>query len=149
MIAYPLRAEALVPGSEFLSWASACAIPLLMFALFGCFMALALCFGRGAPAPEEPSLPRVRPEDAVFAAIDDAVQGLCVAEADYWILNYDGETARIEIAVRGAANGLGVNSSMVYILVREGAGWELVDADPAVPIDDEDILYLSGHVAWG
>ena len=75
--------------------------------------------------------------------------GARVEIAGFRLLAYDGETARVDVAVRGSAgNGQTVNLSMVYDLVWEAGDWNLVVTNPAAPINVAQIPNVSGYIAW-
>lgn len=80
---------------------------------------------------------------------DDAVQGVRVEVAGFRLLAYDGQSARVDVAVRGATGGQTVNLSMVYALVWEDGDWKLRVTDPSIPIDVANIPDLVGYIAWG
>ncbi len=75
--------------------------------------------------------------------------GARVEIAGFRLLAYDGQTARVDMAVRGSAgNGQTVNLSMVYDLVWEAGDWKLVVTNPAAPINVAAIPNVSGYIAW-
>ena len=75
--------------------------------------------------------------------------GARVEVAGFRLLAYDGQTARVDMAVRGSAgNGQTVNLSMVYDLVWEGGDWKLVVTNPSAPINVAQIPDVSGYIAW-
>lgn len=76
-------------------------------------------------------------------------QGVRIQVAGFRLLAYDGETARVDIAVRGAANGQTVTLSMVYDLVWEGGDWKLKVSDASAPINVANIPDVAGYVTWG
>lgn len=75
--------------------------------------------------------------------------GIRVDIAGFRVLSYEGESARVDIALRGSTQGQTVNLSMVYDLVWEDGDWKLQVVDPAVPIDVATIPDLAGYIAWG
>ena len=90
--------------------------------------------------------------DAVLAAGQGAAgdnSGVRVDLAGFRVLAYEGNTARVDIALRGAAQGQTVNLSMVYDLVWEDGDWKLTVTDPNAPIDVANLPDLSGYIAWG
>lgn len=76
-------------------------------------------------------------------------QGARVEVAGFRLLAYDGDTARIDVAVRGSAGGQSVNLSMVYTLVWEDGDWKLSVTDPNAPINVANIPDLMGYISWG
>ncbi|MDO5645942.1 MAG: hypothetical protein Q4G21_09710 [Dermabacter sp.] len=74
--------------------------------------------------------------------------GVRVKVAGFRLLAYDGNSARVDIAVHGAVDGTTVNLSMVYTLVWEGGDWKLYTTDPTAPINVATIPDLSGYVRW-
>ena len=62
---------------------------------------------------------------------------------------YDGDSARIDVAVRGSASGKTLNLSMVYPLVWEDGDWKLNVTDASAPIDVATIPDLAGYITWG
>lgn len=68
--------------------------------------------------------------------------------AGFRVLNYDGKSALIDIAVRGSTSGKVVNLSMVYPLVWEKGDWKLNVTDARTPIDVATIPDLSGYIPW-
>ena len=72
-----------------------------------------------------------------------------VEVAGFRLLAYDGQTARVDVAVRGATGGQTVNLSMVYLLVWEGGDWKLSVTDPNAPINVANIPDLAGYISWG
>lgn len=76
-------------------------------------------------------------------------QGVRVEVAGFRLLAYDGQTARVDVAVRGATGGQTVNLSMVYLLVWEGGDWKLSVTDPNAPINVANIPDLAGYISWG
>ncbi len=79
--------------------------------------------------------------------VDD--QGIRIEIAGFRLLSYDGETARVDVAVRGKTEGQTVNLSMVYSLVWQNGDWKLQVADPEAPFDVAHVPDLVGYVAWG
>lgn len=76
-------------------------------------------------------------------------QGVRLEVAGFRLLAYDGETARVDIAVRGAADGQTVSLSMVYLLVWEDGDWKLSVTDPNLPINVANVPDLAGYITWG
>ena len=76
-------------------------------------------------------------------------QGVRVEVAGFRLLAYDGQTARVDVAVRGATGGQTVNLSMVYLLVCAGGDWKLSVTDPNARINVASIPYLAVYSSWG
>ncbi len=68
--------------------------------------------------------------------------------AGFRLLSYDGKTAEVDLAVRGAASTGTVTVSGVYMLVWQGGDWK-ISADVAKPLDIASIPDLAGYVSWG
>ena len=75
--------------------------------------------------------------------------GTRVEIAGFRVLAYDGDSARIDVAVRGSASGTTLNLSMVYPLVWEDGDWKLNVTDASAPIDVATIPDLAGYITWG
>ncbi len=75
--------------------------------------------------------------------------GVRLAIAGFRVLAYDGETARIDVAVRGGTGGQTVNLSMMYALAWENGDWKLAVSDPSAPIDVASLPDVVGYVSWG
>lgn len=75
-------------------------------------------------------------------------QGTRLELVGFRLLAYDGKTARVDVAVRGSAQGLSVYLSIVYNLVWEDGDWKLDVIDPQQPIDVARIPDPSGYVPW-
>lgn len=69
--------------------------------------------------------------------------------AGFRLLAYDGSTARVEIAVRGAASGRAVYGSVIYNLVWEDGDWKLLPKDSSNPLQMTQLPDLSGYITWG
>jgi hypothetical protein len=82
------------------------------------------------------------------AGTDTSAQGVRVEVAGFRLLAYDGDTARVDVAVRGATGGQTVNLSMVYTLVWEAGDWKLQVTDPNAPINVANIPDLTGYISW-
>lgn len=74
--------------------------------------------------------------------------GVRVDIAGFRLLAYDGDTATVDVAVRGSAQGQAVTLSMVYKLVWEAGDWKLVVSNPTTPIDVAVIPDLAGYITW-
>ncbi|EWT04614.1 hypothetical protein N864_09000 [Intrasporangium chromatireducens Q5-1] len=79
----------------------------------------------------------------------DELAGVRVDIAGFRVLSYEGDTARVDIALRGSSQGQTVNLSMVYTLEWENGDWKLTVTDPSAPINVATIPDLSGYIAWG
>lgn len=75
--------------------------------------------------------------------------GARVNIAGFRLLDYNGDTATVDVAVRGATGGQTVNLSMVYSLVWEEGDWKLRVDDPRAPIDVATLPDLAGYITWG
>lgn len=75
-------------------------------------------------------------------------QGTRLELVGFRLLAYDGNTARVDVAVRGSAQGQTIYLSIVYYLVWEDGDWKLDVIDPQHPIDVAQIRDLSGYVSW-
>jgi len=64
------------------------------------------------------------------------------------VLAYDGETARIDIAVRAVGGGNTVYGSAVYDLVWEDGDWRLLPLDASNPLRLAQIPDASGYITW-
>ena len=64
------------------------------------------------------------------------------------VLAYDGETARIDMAVRAVGAGNTVYGSAVYDLVWEAGDWKLLPVDANNPLRLAQIPDPSGYIAW-
>ncbi|MDU0328481.1 hypothetical protein RWH43_17110 [Microbacterium sp. KSW2-21] len=69
------------------------------------------------------------------------------AIAGFRVLEYTGDTARIDIAFRGTASGQAVTGSTVYELIWEGGDWR-IDANKAEPARIAQLPDLSGYTSW-
>lgn len=76
-------------------------------------------------------------------------QGVRIQVSGFRLLSYDGETARVDIAVKGASGGQTVTLSMVYDLIWEDGDWKLEVSNPTMPINVANIPDVSGYVTWG
>lgn len=64
------------------------------------------------------------------------------------LLAYDGESARIDMAVRAVGGGNTVYASALYDLVWEDGDWKLLPADPSSPLRLAQIPDTSGYISW-
>lgn len=64
------------------------------------------------------------------------------------ILNYDGNSARIDLAARGTGSAGTVYVSVVYDLVWQNGDWKLSPQDVSNPLRLSQIPDLAGYVTW-
>lgn len=81
------------------------------------------------------------------ASSDSPSAGIRLSIAGFRLLNYDGATARVDIAVNGSADGQSIVGSYVYELVWQNGDWQL-SADTQRPFEFATIPDLSGYIAW-
>lgn len=79
----------------------------------------------------------------------EEMAGVRVDIGGFRVLSYEGDTARVDIALRGSSQGQTVNLSMVYALEWEDGDWKLTVTDPSTPINVATIPDLTGYIAWG
>lgn len=65
------------------------------------------------------------------------------------MLTYDGDSARVDVAVRAAGSGNTVYASAVYDLVWEAGDWKLLPEDASNPLRLAEIPDAAGYIAWG
>ncbi|MFC3690459.1 hypothetical protein [Aquipuribacter hungaricus] len=87
-------------------------------------------------------------KDVVTAAGNGDTSGTRAAVQGFRLLAYDGNSATVDVAVRGSTDGEEVNLSMVYDLVWEDGDWKLVVTDPRAPVDVAFLPDLAGYSAW-
>ncbi|PCC27064.1 hypothetical protein CIK76_18905 [Glutamicibacter sp. BW80] len=75
-------------------------------------------------------------------------QGIRAEIVGFQLLNYDGNTARVDIALSGSGQGENVNVSMIYDLIWEDGDWKLSVSDPENPINVAVITDTSNYVVW-
>ena len=68
--------------------------------------------------------------------------------AGFRLLAYDGDTARVDVALVGSVEGQTVNMSAVYPLVWSEGDWK-VSTDTPEPGSVASIPDLAGYIAWG
>ncbi|MFS0703230.1 hypothetical protein AB6N23_01785 [Cellulomonas sp. 179-A 9B4 NHS] len=68
--------------------------------------------------------------------------------AGFRVLDYDGDSARIDLGVVGSASGQNVTLSGVYELVWQVGDWK-ISADVPAPLDMATIPDLAGYITWG
>ncbi|MBW3067990.1 hypothetical protein GZ998_00460 [Actinomyces sp. 594] len=64
------------------------------------------------------------------------------------LLEYDGDIARVDIAVRGVVDGMSLTASGVYQLKWSAGDWK-IDSDVAEPVNIVSIPDTSGYMLWG
>lgn len=64
------------------------------------------------------------------------------------LLHYDGETARVDLAVRGSAEGQAATLSGVYELVWEDGDWK-INTEVSQPLDMATLPDAAGYIPWG
>jgi hypothetical protein len=69
--------------------------------------------------------------------------------AGFRLLNYTGDTARVDMAVRAVGSGNALNASAVYDLVWEAGDWKLLPLDPSNPLRMAEIPDTAGYITWG
>ena len=75
-------------------------------------------------------------------------EGTRLAIVGFRVLAYDGETARIDLAVRGTSQGQTITLSGVYELVWQEGDWK-ISADVAQPLNMATIPDTAGYIACG
>lgn len=75
-------------------------------------------------------------------------EGTRLAIVGFRVLAYDGETARIDLAVRGTSQGQTITLSGVYELVWQDGDWK-ISADVAQPLDIGTVPDIAGYIPWG
>jgi len=75
-------------------------------------------------------------------------EGTRLSIAGFRILNYDGETARVDLGTKVSSGGQNVTMSAVYELVWQGGDWK-ISSDVQAPIDAASIPDLAGYITWG
>lgn len=68
--------------------------------------------------------------------------------AGFRVLHYDGDTARIDLAIRATAETSTVTVSGVYELVWQAGDWK-ISAEVPEPLNVAAIPDLAGYVSWG
>jgi len=79
---------------------------------------------------------------------EGASSGTRLSIAGFRLLHYDGQTARVDLAVRGSSDGEGALLSGVYDLVWQDGDWR-ISADVSQPLDMAAIPDTAGYVSWG
>ncbi|MGL4340145.1 MAG: hypothetical protein ACRCSP_06965 [Rhodoglobus sp.] len=87
--------------------------------------------------------------DTLLAGGDDSSESspIRLQIAGFRILSYEGETARVDIALRGSSSGTTVTASAVYELIWEGGDWK-INANVPSPVDSDSIPDISGYIPW-
>lgn len=67
----------------------------------------------------------------------------------YRVLSYDANSARIDIAIRGAGSGRAVYGSIIHNLTWESGDWKLLPKDSEDPLPMVQIPDLAGYISWG
>ncbi|WP_146750806.1 hypothetical protein [Actinomyces sp. Z5] len=92
-------------------------------------------------------------EELLSQDVDDnsggtgSTQGTRTQVSGFKLLSYDGQNAKVDVAVTGSVNGQVVYLSMVYELVWEDGDWKLVVDDPVAPINVATIPSVAGYIA--
>ena len=68
--------------------------------------------------------------------------------AGFRILSYDGDTARIDVAIRAIYSGRSLYLSTIYDLAWEKGDWKLLPQDQSDPVRYAQIPDLTGYVTW-
>ena len=77
-----------------------------------------------------------------------STEGRRLSVVGFRLLNYDGETARVDLAVRGSLDGQTTTFSGVYELVWQAGDWK-ISADVSQPLDLATIPDTAGYITWG
>lgn len=64
------------------------------------------------------------------------------------VLSYEGNTARVDVAVRVSSAGNQVYMSSVYDLVWEGGDWKFLPSNASDPLPTTQIPDLAGYTGW-
>lgn len=78
----------------------------------------------------------------------DSGPGSRLAIRGFKLLDYTGDTARVDLALEGVGERETVTLSMIYTLVWENGDWKLQVDDPEVPIDVVSLPSLTGYIPW-
>lgn len=73
--------------------------------------------------------------------------GLRLEITGFRLLTYDGNSARVDVGIRGSGQGQSITASAVYNLIWQAGDWKL-NADVAAPFDFATIPDLAGYVPW-
>ena len=86
-------------------------------------------------------------EALLTAPADDGAATARLNIVGYRLLSYEGETARVDVALRGSADGETVTASAVYDLVWEAGDWK-ADTSVAEPFSFAVIPDTSGYTLF-
>lgn len=75
-------------------------------------------------------------------------EGTRMSIAGFRLLHYDGETARVDLAVRASSQGQNLTLSGVYELVWQDGDWK-ISADVPQPLNTATVPDLAGYITWG
>ncbi|MBD5788349.1 hypothetical protein IF650_19490 [Cellulosimicrobium terreum] len=75
-------------------------------------------------------------------------EGTRMSLAGFRMLAYDGDTARVDLAVRASSGGQNLTLSGVYKLVWQDGDWK-ISADVAQPLNTATVPDLAGYITWG
>lgn len=106
------------------------------------------------PATAEPWLRYVLAEgpgrEELLSEGGDATgtEGARLQITGFRVLNYDGETATIDLAIDGTAEGQAITMSAVYSLIWEDGDWKLSTESGEAPVDFASINDVAGYVQW-
>ncbi|MBE9924858.1 hypothetical protein G8C93_02995 [Cellulosimicrobium cellulans] len=75
-------------------------------------------------------------------------EGTRMSLAGFRMLAYDGDTARVDLAVRASSEGQNLTLSGVYELVWQDGDWK-ISADVAQPLNTATVPDLAGYITWG
>lgn len=87
-------------------------------------------------------------EHLLSAGAAQETEGTRASIAGFRLLSYDGESARVDLAVRASTGGDTATLSAVYDLVWIDGDWK-VSTDTAQPLDVAAVPDIAGYVAWG
>lgn len=91
-------------------------------------------------------------EGGTTSGSDDAgsleSEGTRMSVAGFRILAYDGDVARVDLAVRGSYGGQFLTMSGVYELVWRDGDWK-ISTDVAEPLNTALIPDMTGYTPWG
>lgn len=84
--------------------------------------------------------------------LDDVAAGspssLRMTVAGFRLLNFDGDSANVDMAVEAVGGGNSTYASAVYDLVWEAGDWKLLPQDIDNPLRMAEIPDISGYVTW-
>lgn len=87
-------------------------------------------------------------DEVVASAAPDSEADVRLRIAGFRLLDYTGDSARVDIAVESFAQGTDVAGSFVYELVWQSGDWKLSTETPE-PFSFASLPDLAGYVAWG